>query len=164
MTAHKWQISHLVGVAIFLKAFFLCVSVILQSPIIRLTWPSIWAPISHINHPCPTNLTVHLPSSAELFMDVQTAGPQRHSKETQGHGVPHILLFYFQLVYVDLLSIQKLWHFPHSVVSNALEAGNLTPSARFCVVLLRCCFVYLFISFYQNTHRTQNAKCAEPRL
>lgn len=124
----------------------------------------IWAPISHINHPCPTNLTVHLPSSAELFMDVQTAGPQRHSKETQGHGVPHILLFYFQLVYVDLLSIQNLWHFPHSVVSNALEAGNLTPSARFCVVLLRCCFVYLFISFYQNTHRTQNAKCAEPRL
>lgn len=164
MTAHKWQISHLVGVAIFLKAFFLCVSVILQSPIIRLTGPSIWAPISHINHPCPTNLTVHLPSSAELFMDVQTAGPQRHSKETQGHGVPHILLFYFQLVYVDLLSIQNLWHFPHSVVSNALEAGNLTPSARFCVVLLRCCFVYLFISLYQNTHRTQNAKCAEPRL
>lgn len=69
-----------------------------------------------------------------------------------------------RLVYVDLLSIQNLWHFPHSVVSNALEAGNLTPSARFCVVLLRCCFVYLFISFYQNTHRTQNAKCAEPRL
>lgn len=60
--------------------------------------------------PLSNHLTVHSPSSAELFMDAQTAGPQRHSKETQGHRVPHILFFffYFQLVYVDMLSIQNL--------------------------------------------------------
>lgn len=144
--------------------FFLCVLVIFAKPYHTTNRTIHLSSYQPYQSPLSNQPDFHSPSSAELFMDVQTAGPQRHSKETQGHGVPHILLFYFQLVYVDMLSIQNLWHFPHSVVSNALEAGNLTPSARFCVVLLRCCFVYLFISLYQNTHRTQNAKCAEPRL
>lgn len=143
----KWlriniQVSHLVEAVMFLKKRFFCVSVIFAVPVIRLTGPSIWAYIS----PPSNQLDCPLTFISWIIYGHSDRGTTETLKETHTRTHRHA-------------EHTESWRF---FLHSEYCIRNRQSSAKSSVVLLQCCFLYLFIS--PHTHSTWNAKCATPLL